>query len=88
MGDHGRYIMMVITFNNKQITLLNVYAWNNDNPDFIIKFIDILENSENEDIILGGDFNCVLDDHKIKKEDLLATSIVIWRRKNKCWLYT
>ena len=44
---------------NKILTLVNIYAPNNDNPTFFQNFLDHLLSFECEEIIMGGDFNLV-----------------------------
>ena len=44
---------------NKILTLVNIYAPNNDNPTFFQNLLDHLLSFECEEIIMGGDFNLV-----------------------------
>ena len=46
---------------NKVLTLVNIYAPNKDNPAFSPNLLDHLLSFECEEIIMGGDFNLVLD---------------------------
>ena len=46
---------------NKILTLVNIYAPNNDNPTFFQNLLDHLLSFECEEIIMGGDFNLVTD---------------------------
>ena len=45
----------------KVITLANLYAPNEDNPQFLEDIFNHLEVFKCEEIIVGGDFNLVLD---------------------------
>lgn len=45
------------------LILLSIYAPNWDNKDFFTKLFTILPNHNSYNIILGGDFNYVLDPH-------------------------
>ena len=52
---------------NKILTLVNIYAPNNDNPTFFQNLLDRILSSECEEVIMGGDFNLVMDVQKDKK---------------------
>lgn len=53
--------------------MANTYAPNEDDPDFFSEFFSNLSSFICEDIILGGDFNLVLDLLKDKKGGLPRT---------------
>lgn len=57
----GRYVILDIDINGVRITLCNVYGPNEDNPDFFINLIHNIESLPNDNRIIGGDFNLVLD---------------------------
>ena len=66
MDPQGRYIILKAKIKDKMYVLINIYASNKDTC--IIKFLNMLlialrkENQdEEENIILGGDFNCPLN---------------------------
>ena len=63
----GRFAIVDIKTNEKILTLINIYAPNKDDPDFIQKVIDLLLDFTCDDIIFGGDFNLVQDLKKDKK---------------------
>ena len=63
----GRLIIIDIKIENKIITLVNIYAPNDDNPAFFKKVLSHLLSFDCEEIVLGGDFNLVLDVQKDKK---------------------
>lgn len=52
---------------SKTLILVNTYAPNNDDPSFSQNAFTRLLTFECEEIILGGDFNLVLDAQKTKK---------------------
>ena len=52
---------------NKILTLVNIYAPNNDNPTFFQNLLDHLLSVECEEIIMGGDFNLVTDIQRDKR---------------------
>ena len=61
-GDsNGRFLILDVTVNSKRISLINVYGPNKDNPEFFQDLFQNLELYDNEEIIMGGDFNCILD---------------------------
>ena len=63
----GRFIIVGIKSNDKTFTLINVYAPNKDDPEFLGKVIEYALSFACEDIFFGGDFNTVLDVEKNKK---------------------
>ena len=69
----GRFIICDIKTTEKHLTIANIYAPNEDNPDFFEHFFDHLYDFRCEEIILGGDFNLVLDVEKDKKGGLPKT---------------
>ena len=52
---------------NKVLTLVNIYAPNNDNPTFFQNVLGHLLSFECEKNIMGGDFNLVMDVQRDKK---------------------
>lgn len=59
--DEGRYVMVIGTIGGKKITILNIYAPNEDCPHFFKKIATLLADKSEGVIIMGGDFNCTLD---------------------------
>ena len=61
--DHGRYILAEIVIDNTKVVLVNVYAPNDSNQQVVfLKGLsnNILDKYGNENLVLGGDFNCVI----------------------------
>ena len=58
---------MDMKIDNKILTLVNIYAPNNDNPTFFQNLLDHLLSFECEEIIMGGDFNLVTDIQRDKQ---------------------
>lgn len=56
----GRYIILNGTILTTQINLINIYAPNEDYPNFFQNLFLIIS-SYNGRYIIGGDFNCVLN---------------------------
>ena len=59
--NHGRYIIADITINNKRMTLGNLYGPNKDDALFFNEFIHHTETYTNDNRVIGGDFNCILN---------------------------
>ena len=66
----GRYIICDLITNGKQLTLANIYAPNNDDPTFFTSVFERLADFKFDEVIIGGDFNLVLDVEKDKKGGL------------------
>ena len=62
----GRFIICDLTVNGKQLTLTNIYAPNNDDSNFLTSVLSHLADFKCDEIMIGGDFNLVLDVKKIK----------------------
>ena len=57
----GRFVIVQGHMFSTPTVLLSVYAPNWDNKDFFVKLFNTLPNNNDYNIIVGGDFNCVLD---------------------------
>lgn len=57
----GRYVFLNGSLNNKPITLANLYAPNQQQLNFLDQSVSSLQQFRKGDIILGGDFNHVID---------------------------
>ena len=64
---NGRFIICDIKTEDKCITLANLYAPNNDEPRFFQDFFHHVADFRCDHLIIGGDFNLVLDLNKDKK---------------------
>ena len=60
-SNDGNFALIVIKINNNLVTLINIYGPNDDTPSFYKHIDSLLEQSPNENIIIGGDFNFVID---------------------------
>jgi len=58
---NGRYVIVSGLIFSVHITLLNIYGPNYDDPSFFRKVFNLLPNLSNTHLIIGGDFNLVLD---------------------------
>ena len=71
--SNGRFIICDIETEKKCITIATVYAPNEDDPQFFTSFFDQLMDFECEEIVVGGDFNLVLNVNVDKKGGLART---------------
>lgn len=55
--DPGRFVII----NNNPLTIGNLYGPNTDDPSFFHNFFSSISNFSNSPVIIGGDFNTVLD---------------------------
>ena len=57
---NGRFFILNAIFNDIHVTLVNIYAPNNDDPDFLLEVFAEIDKFDNSSLIIGGDFNPVL----------------------------
>ncbi len=57
---NGRFLIILISFNGLSLLLVNVYAPNNDDPDFFLELFAKIDQFNYTSLIVGGDFNAVL----------------------------
>ena len=72
-NPEGRFVMVDIKLESKILTLVNIYAPNEDKPTFFQNVVNQLLCFDCSKIILGEDFNLVLDVQKDKKGGRLVT---------------
>jgi len=72
IDDSGRFILCDLKTNGKSI-LRNIYAPNEYDPAFFKNLLDHFQDFQGDEIIIGGDFNLVLDVEKDKKGGLPKT---------------
>ena len=75
IDDEGRYIVLDVEINGFRLTLCNLYAPNNDEPQFYLDLFEKIESYPNDDRIMGGDWNLVLDVNFDKKGGINRTNI-------------
>ena len=63
----GRYVILDIEIGNIRLTLASIYGPNLDDSDFFVDLAVLTENIENDNRIIGGDWNVVLNIEKDKK---------------------
>ena len=63
-GNDGNKLIVDISIHEKKLTLVNVYGPNRDQPNFYNQLKDDINNIGNETVIIGADFNLILDIEK------------------------
>lgn len=58
---NGRYVLVTGELHAIPIILLNIYGPNHDDPEFYRKVFSLIPDIPNGNLIIGGDFNLVLD---------------------------
>ena len=61
--DQGRFIVIDCVIDNQKMMIANVYAPNNDDPNFFMMLCEAFTKHEHSERIIAGDFNLVLDTH-------------------------
>ena len=57
----GRIIVADVLISKTRYTLANLYAPNSDSPEFFTEVLNLIDCYDNTNIIIGGDFNLVLN---------------------------
>ena len=65
--NNGRFVIVDVISEGKKLTLVNLYAPNDDIPDFFDQIFSTLKNFDCESLIIGGDYNCVLNSNVGKR---------------------
>ena len=60
-NSDGSLVLIVCKINNNVFTLISIHGPNDDTPSFYNAINDLLQQYPNENIIIGGDFNFVID---------------------------
>lgn len=61
LDREGRYVIVAGRLFQEQVLLVNVYAPNWDDENFVKRLLSILPNLDSHKLILGGDLNCVMN---------------------------
>ena len=64
---NGRYVILDVEIDGIRVTLGSIYGPNEDNPEFYTEAIQQIESIPNDNRIIDGDYNLVLDLEKDKK---------------------
>lgn len=67
--DQGRFLAIECVIQTKRILIVNIYAPNEDDPDFFVKLFGFVDKDtlNFEEMLVSGDFNTVLDIDKDKR---------------------
>ena len=57
----GCFIVMDVNIDQQDLALINIYAPNEDSPDFLVNVIDVMAKLQTGNKVIGGDFNLVID---------------------------
>lgn len=60
----GNYVLVDISVLNQRISLGSIYGPSKDKPDFYQNIFQLLEDMKNEEILIGGDWNLVMNPNK------------------------
>ena len=60
-GNDGNKLLLDITIQEKRLTLVNIYGPNRDKPNFYNDLKNDITDFENETVIIGADYNLILD---------------------------
>ena len=63
-GNDGNKLVLDISLNDRKLTLVNIYGPNRDSPNFYNELKNDIISCGNETVVMGGDFNLVLDFQK------------------------
>lgn len=66
---------MLGSIHSKLITLVNLYATNFDDPLFFPKVFKLITNISESNVIIGGDFNCVLGNVLGRQPSQIASTV-------------
>ena len=69
----GRLLAIDIKINDEEITIINIYGPNKDEPAIFDQLMKFLHENEEKTFIIGGDFNTVLNCALDKKNGKLDT---------------
>ena len=59
--DDANFLQLLVSCNELNINLINIYAPNNDQPEFFTKVFEAANYDGFDHVVLCGDFNLVLD---------------------------
>lgn len=68
----GRQILIKGMLYGQELTLLNIYAPNEDNPKFMMDIISLFNQYNTDFGIVAGDFNCHMDSNLDKSSTTLS----------------
>ena len=82
---NGNYIILNMELQGKKLILVNLYGPNEDNPQFYKNVFKIISEFENENVIMCGDWNLVLEPENECSNYLHVNNSKIKKKKKKCF---
>lgn len=98
LDPSGRFLIIDLKIQEYNFVLVNIYAPNEDDPNFFISLFQMIDARNNDSVLLAGDFNTTLDEaldlynnsgnNHVKKRSILLEYMDkkelydIWRIKN------
>ena len=61
IDENGNFIILDLKVHTQRLSFINLYGPNKDNPDFLKIISNYIDEIGNTDIIICGDYNCVLN---------------------------
>jgi len=77
---HGNMLALNLIIDNENLTLITIYGPNADTPNFFKDLLEIIDDFGNDDIIVCGDFNLVINP-ELDYENYLHTNNRAARQK-------
>ena len=59
--ENGNFMILDMVIEDKEVTLVNIYGPNNDNPQFYEQMKQKIEEFQNDHVIICGDWNMIMD---------------------------
>ena len=59
--NSGNMLALSISIDNKMYTLIVIYAPNDDSPDFFHRLFQVIDDFNNSNVVVVGDYNLVID---------------------------
>lgn len=79
IDENGRFIILTVKLYGKELVISNVYAPNEDRPEFFQIVLKHLQNANSPEWLIGGDFNLTLGvmDRKSVSQDITVKKAAI-----------
>ena len=71
---NGRFIIIKVKINDHSVALVNLYAPNEDSQEFFEQIFNCVENLNATKVVIGGDFNVVINPEKDRNKNVIYNS--------------